>query len=151
MILDERTEFFDGAAIPTSAGTAALGDVVDLQSLGGTDTGALRDIGNGREIFWYAVVETAGTGGTSLNLQLVSSAASTLTSPNIHAQTGVVVLANLTAGKKLVMISVPLEGSEYLRYLGVQAVAAGTFTGGTISSGLTLDPVGWKAYAEGAN
>ena len=151
MILDERLEFADAVAIPTSAGTAAIGDVIDLEALGANQVGGQRDVGNGREIFWYVTVDTAGAGGTSMNLQLVSSASSTLSSPTIHAQTGVVLLADLGAGKTLCMISVPLEGPTYQRYLGLQGVVAGTFTGGAFSSGLTLDPKGWKAYAEGAN
>lgn len=151
MILDERTEFVDATAIPGSAGTAAFGDVIDLRSLGGAGLGGLRDVGNGREIFWYVSVDTAGAGGTSVNLQLVSSDSPSLTSPTVHDQTGVIVLANLTAGKLLAMKSVPLEGPEYKRYLGLQAVTVGTFTGGALSSGLTLDPKGWKAYPEGDN
>jgi hypothetical protein len=151
MILDERTEFVDGVAIPTSAGTAAIGDVIDLESLGGSGLGGLRDVGNGREIFWYVSIDEAGTGGTSMNVQLVSSAAANLGTPTIHAQTGVVLLADLTGGKTVAMISVPLEGPAYKRYLGIQAVVAGTFTGGSFSSGLTLDSKGWKPYAEGDN
>lgn len=151
MILDERTEFVDGVAIPTSAGTAAIGDVIDLESLGGSGLGGLRDVGNGREIFWYVSIDEAGAGGTSMNVQLVSSAASNLGTPTIHAQTGVVLLADLTAGKMAAMISVPLEGPAYKRYLGIQTVVAGTFTDGAFSSGLTFDPKGWKPYAEGDN
>lgn len=151
MILDERTEFVDGVAIPGSAGTAAFGDVVDLRSLGGSGLGGLRDIGNGREIFWYVAVGDAAAGGTSVNVQLVSSDSDTLSAPTIHAQTGVIPLAQLTAGKLAHMQSVPVEGPAYKRYLGLQVVVVGTFTDGDLTSGLTLDPHGWRAYPEGAN
>ena len=138
MIIDNYNEFFDGVAIPTSAGTALLGDVIDLSNV--------RDIGNGQPLYWYASVDVAGAGGTSVNLQLCSSDSANLSSPTIHAQSGVIALANITAGKMLVMVPVPLEGLVYKRYLGIQAVVVGTFTGGNISSGLTLDPRGIKAY-----
>lgn len=153
MILDERLEFFDGIAIPTSAGTALLGDVIDQQALGNAAAGLgqARDIGMGRDMWWYANVDVTATGGTSVQLQFVSSAAATLTSPVIHATSTVTVLANLTAGNTFVMIPVPAEGPAYLRYVGIIAVVAGTFVLGNISSGLMLDPKGWQAYNDAVN
>lgn len=143
MILDRLTEFFDGTAIPGSAGTAALGDVIDLE--------VARDVGSGHALYWYVAVGDAAAGGTSVNLQLVSSDSDDLSNPTIHAQTGVIETADLTAGRNLVMVALPVEGNEYGRYLGIQAVTVGTFTDGTLSSGLTLDPRSWKAYPEGNN
>lgn len=151
MILDERLEFADELAIPTSAGTALAGDVIDLRSLGGSGLGALRDIGNGQTLYWYASIDVAAAGGTSMQLQLVSSAAATLTSPNIHAVSAVFATADMLPGTVLVMIAIPLEGVEYLRYLGIRTVVVGTMTDGFFSSGLTLDPIKWQAYAEGDN
>lgn len=150
-ILDKRLEFADAVAIPASAGTVAIGDVVDLRGLGVGAIGGQRDIGNGEDVVWYASVDVAGAGGTSMQLQLVSSAASDLSSPNIHAQSAVVPLASLTAGKMLVQITVPLEDPTYLRYLGIRAVTVGTFSGGSFSSGLKLDATAWKAYADAVN
>lgn len=151
-ILDKRNEFADAVAIPASAGTVAIGDVIDLRGLGGGSLlGGLRDVGNGEDVVWYASVDVAGAGGTSLQLQLVSSAASDLSSPNIHAQSAVVALANLTAGKVLVQITLPLEDPAYLRYLGIRAVTVGTFSGGSFSSGLKLDATAWKSYADAVN
>jgi hypothetical protein len=151
-ILDERTEFADAVAIPASAGTVAVGDVIDLRGQGGGSAlGSLRDIGNGKEVVWYVSVDAAGAGGTSLQVQLVSSAAADLSSPNIHANTPVVALAGLTAGKVIYQITVPLEDPAYLRYLGIRAVTVGTFSGGSFSSGLKLDATAWKAYADAVN
>lgn len=153
MILDERLEFVDGIAIPTTAGTAAIGDVIDTQALGAAaaGTGGLRDIGQGRDLWWYANIDTAGVGGTSMQLQLVSSAASNLSSPTVHAQSAVVALADLKAGSFPVMTPVPAEGPAYKRYVGIIAVVAGTFSGGTFSSGLTLDPRGPRSYPDAVN
>lgn len=142
MILDERTEFIDNFTIP-AAGTAIAGDVID--------TTIARDIGNGHELFWYTSVGAAAAGGTSVNVQLVSSNAPALTSPVVHAQTGVIPLASLTAGKMIGFFDLPLEGPAYKRYVGIQLVVAGTFTAGTLNSGFTLDKKGWKAYREGLN
>lgn len=141
MILDKFNEFLSNVAIPTAAGTSIVGDVIDLGTV-------QRDVGNGQPIYWYAVVNTTGTGGTSLQLNLVSGPTAALAAPTVHATTGTVVTANLGAGKFLVIVALPTEGPLYQRYLGIQAVAAGTFTGGTISSGITLDTHGWKAYKQ---
>lgn len=151
-ILDKRNEFADAVAIPASAGTVAIGDVIDLRGLGGGSLlGGLRDVGNGEDVVWYASVDVAGAGGTSLQLELVSSAASDLSSPNVHARSAVVPLASLTAGKMLIQITLPLEDPTYLRYLGIRAVTVGTFSGGSFSSGLKLDATAWKAYADAVN
>jgi len=143
MILDERTEFFTDLLIPQTATTTLMGDVIDL----GT---ASRDIGNGQSIFWYVTLDIAAAGGTSATFALQSSAAAALTSPNTHILTPTYALATLTpAGKMLYMGALPLEGSLYLRYLGVICTTVGTFSGtGAVSSGLTFDPKGWKAYAK---
>lgn len=144
MIVDKRTEFFDRLVIP-AAGTAVLGDVVDT----GPDQ---RDLGNGRPVYWYLACEIAAAGGTSIQANLVSSASSAMTSPVVHLSTPTILLANIKPGKLLFIAPLPLEGPAYLRYLGVQCVTAGTFTGGgAITSGLSLDPAGWKAYRDGAN
>lgn len=145
MILDERTEFADGLDISQAGdGTTVLGDVIDLE--------VARDIGNGREIFWYVSCDEDGAGGTSANFQLTSADNAALTTnPTVHAQTGVITLADIGQGKMLYMATVPLEGPEYKRYLGVRQVVVGTFTAGQVSTGLTLDPRGWKAYPEGLN
>lgn len=151
-ILDERTEFADAVAIPAAAGTVLVGDVIDLRGLGGGSAlGSLRDIGNGEDLVWYVSVDAAATGGTSMQVQLVSSAAAALSAPVVHAMTPVVALAGLTAGKVIYQITVPLEDPAYLRYLGILAVTLGTFTGGTFSSGLKLDATAWKSYADAVN
>lgn len=142
MILDERSEFLDNFTIP-AAGTAFVGDVIDITKA--------RDIGNGHELFWYTSVGVAGAGGTSVNVQLVTSDNANLSTPTVIAQTGVIALASLTAGKMIGFFDLPLEGSAYKRYVGIQLVTAGTFSAGTLNSGFTLDKKGWKAYAEGAN
>lgn len=148
MILDTRSEFISKTAIP-AAGTAAIGDVIDTQSLG-VGVGGARDLGNGQPLYWYVSANEAAVGGTSVIAQLVSSDSANLSSPVVHAATGTVLTAALTAGAMLHMQDLPLEGPEYKRYLGLQLIVAGTYSSGTLSSGLTLDKHGWKAYPKGA-
>lgn len=144
MILDERTEFFDALLIPQAAGTTVLGDVIDLS--------VPRDLGQGIPVFWTVTEDITAAGGTSIQLNLITSATSNMASPTVIASTPVILLAGLTAGKILYQAPLPAEGNLYQRYLGVQGVVAGTFTGtGAISSFLTLDSRSTKHYPQGVN
>lgn len=141
MILDKRTEFADLLAIP--AVTGLLGDVIDLQ--------VTRDLGNGQPIYWYGLAQGAPAGGTSVGLELITSDAAAMTSPVVIATIPAKTLAAIQANPLLGLLSLPQEGNAYKRYVGIRAVVAGTFTSGTITSGLTLDTHGWRAYPEGVN
>lgn len=155
MIMDERNEFADNVSVAAAAGTAVIGDVIDLGSVG-------RDVGNGETM--YLVIKTGATeiitGGAAgtIKFQLVSDSDATLaSSPTVHFDTGDLVtddaLANsalLNAGATIAQVALPL--GNYERYLGVRATIGGqTVTEGTVDMFLTKDPSAWKAYANAAN
>lgn len=156
MIMDERTEFCDATSVAAAAGTALVGDVIDLGAVA-------RDIGNGQPV--YLVITTATeiiTGGSAgtVKFQLASdSTADLATSATVHIDTGTFVTddsaansAQLNAGGVIFCGPLPLQGNVYERYLGILCVTATTTTtAGAINAFLTLDPTGWAAYAEGAN
>lgn len=142
MILDDRLEFFDGLVIP-AAGTAVLGDQIDLE--------VERDIGQGQPIYWYVAMETPAEDGTSIQFQLITDEAADMASPSVLVSSPVIPIADLNAGKMPVMLALPAEGMAYERYLACRAVVVGTFTAGTMSSGLTLDKAGYRAYPQGVN
>lgn len=157
MILDERTEFADAASVAAAAGTALIGDVIDLQ--------IARDIGNGQPVYWVVTtateIITGGVAGT-VKFQLVSDAQAAIAvdgSATVHLDTGTFVTddaaANspqLNAGGIIACIALPLQGPVYERYLGVLCITGTTTTtAGAINSFLTLDPTGWKAYADASN
>lgn len=156
MIMDERTEFCDATSVAAAAGTALVGDVIDLGTVA-------RDIGNGQPL--YLVITTATeiiTGGSAgtVKFQLASdSTADLATSATVHIDTGTFVTddsaansAQLNAGGVIFCGPLPLRGNVYERYLGILCVTATTTTtAGAINAFLTLDPTGWAAYAEGAN
>jgi hypothetical protein len=157
MIMDERLEFCDATTAFGAAGTALLGDVVDLE--------VVRDIGNGQPVYWVTTTDveiiTAASAGT-LRFQLVSDAQAAIAvdgSATVHADTGSMVTgtaaanaAQFNAGGIIGCIALPLEGPVYERYLGVLAVTGTTATtAGKINSFLTLDPSKWKAYADAVN
>lgn len=155
-IIDSLLEFADGTSVAASAGTALIGDVIDL--------GVARDIGVGKPM--YLVIQTqteiitAGAAGT-LTFKLVSdsvAAISTSTS-TVHFTSAAFVTdgtdanaAQLKAGGRPVVIALPQEGTEYERFLGILAVTATTTTtAGAIDAFITSDVSAWKAYAEGDN
>lgn len=160
MIMDERLEFADAVSVAATAGTALIGDVIDL---GATH----RDIGNGRQVFLIITVDTeiitGGSAGT-IKFQLASDAQAAIAtdgSATVHWDSGTFVTddsaANsdkLNAGSILAVVALPMEGSTYERYLGILAIiATTTVTAGKINAFLTLDPPQNVAvvYPEGAN
>lgn len=167
MIMDERTEFADAVSVAAAAGTALIGDVLDLEALGGSAAGLGNpgDIGNGQPVYLILTVGTeiitAGVAGT-LEFVLASDAQAAIAtdgSATEHLTIGPFVTddagandAVLNAGAVLYCGSLPAQGPVYERYLGILAVTGTTATtAGTINAFLTLDPIGWKAYPEGAN
>ena len=148
MILDERTEFCDATSIAASAGTALVGDVMDLTTA--------RDLGNGQVIYLVVQVTTAVASGGSatVNIQLASDAAAAIAtdgSATVHWQTGAEAKTVFTAGKTYV-VPLPWEDPAYERFLGViVTTATATTTAGAINAFLTLDPSGWSAQADATN
>lgn len=137
MIVDDRLEFVDGLVIP-AAGTVLAGDQIDLEDV--------RDIGNGQDVVWYVALEEPAEGGTSIQFNLITDDNAAMASPAIVQSSSVIPLADLNGGKMPVMMTLPTEGVAYERYLGLQLVVVGAFTGGTLSSGLTLDKHGIRSY-----
>ena len=121
-ILDSTLEFADAVSVAAGAGTALIGDVIDLSAV-------QRDIGNGDPMYLVINVDTEViTGDVAAN------------SPELNA------------GGYPVVVALPLEGVPYERYLGVLAtIGSTTVTAGKINAFLTMDPIGWKAYADGSN
>lgn len=157
MILDERTEFADAVSVAAVAGTALIGDVIDLE--------VLRDIGQGQPVYLVITTDTeiitGGVAGT-IEFQLVSDAQAAIAvdgSATVHFATRAFVTDDaavnspeLNVGGVIACVAIPAEGPEYERFLGILAViATTTVTEGKINAFLTLDPTGWKSYADGAN
>lgn len=159
MIMDERNEFADAVSVAAAAGTALIGDVIDLGSVA-------RDIGQGQVVYLVITTDTeiitAGAAGT-VKFQLVSDAQAAIAvdgSATVHVDTGTFVTddaaansAQLNAGGVIFAGPLPMQGNVYERFLGILAVTATTTTtAGKINAFLTLDPPTTKMhYPEGAN
>ena len=146
MILEERNEFADATSVAAAAGTALIGDVIDL----GT---ASRDIGSGQPV-WLIIqtdteIITGGSAGT-IEFKLASDAQAAIAtdgSATVHLTTGSLVTdddaandARLNAGGLIFSAPLP-SGAVYERYLGILAViATTTVTAGKINAFLSMDP-----------
>lgn len=147
MIIDNRTELADAAAIALNIGNAIMpnSDVIDL---GATPT--LRDLGSGEPLWLVIQVDTSLVGsGASVQLQLVSdSVAALTTSRTIHIDTGAIAITSLTAGY-LKAYALPIEAT-FERYLGLwMTVYTANVTAGAISAYLVKDVSAWRTYDDG--
>jgi hypothetical protein len=147
MILDERTEFADAAAIALNT-TNAIAPNTDVIDLGATPT--LRDLGNGQPIYLVIQVDTSFTGAGNVTFDLVSdSTANLATSKTTHYTTGAIDYATWIAGYTKV-VALPMEVT-YERYLGLWETTSGNLTGGKINAFLATDVSKWTAYADATN
>lgn len=156
MIMDERTEFADAASVAAAAGTALIGDVIDLGSVA-------RDIGGGQQA-WLVItcdtsIITGGAAGT-IQFSLASDAQAAIAvdgSATVHLTTAAFVtdddaLNRWDAGGVIFAGALPMEGPVYERYLGILCtIATTTVTAGKINAFITLDPpYTGKTYNDGA-
>lgn len=148
MIMDELAEFCDATALNTgAAGPYVIGDYYDLGSIG-----TLKDIGNGRPVYFVAQVTTPFVGvNNTTNLQLVSDSTTNFSStPTVHWQSGALAVGTWIVGYRYV-VPLPVE-KRYERYLGVQhTTAVAALSAGAIDAFLTLDPAGWFATPDAVN
>lgn len=149
MLLDKNLEFGDAFDVTEVAGTYLLTNQIDLGLAG-------RDPGNGQPLYLVITIDeeidSSGNGAT-LQFRLASddSAVIHATSSTEHLLTEAFVEGVLGQGQKFTF-ALPIEGLAYEQFLGLQAIVAGeTITAGAISAFLTLDPTGWKAYADANN
>jgi hypothetical protein len=154
MILDARNEFCDATSVAAAAGTALVGNVIDLGA-------AARDLGNGEPLYLGITVDTEIiTGGTAGAIQffLASDAQAAiavdgtatihLTSPSIVTDDAAANGALANAGSKILFAALPM-GATYERYLGILSTVTTTeVTAGKINAFLTKDPHGWRAYPD---
>lgn len=161
MILDERNEFADNVSVAAAAGTALIGDVIDLDPAGVSPNTTVDMEGSDM----YLVLQTGDTeiitGGAAGTIQffLVSDSLATLGAATVasctqHYATAALVTddsaandARLNAGGLIYCGKLP--SGSYERYLGILVTTATTTTtAGTINAFLTSDPALYRAYAD---
>ncbi|HWW56362.1 MAG TPA: hypothetical protein VN047_05670 [Sphingopyxis sp.] len=127
MLTDREMTFSNNQAVTT--GTQVSTDVYD-QGVANVN------INTGRELQVFVSVTTLFASGTSLAVNLIQSANSDLSSPDVLIGSGVIAEASLTKGAVLLRAAVPRTTK---RYLGLQFVTVGTHTAGTVWGGIVRD------------
>jgi len=156
-ILDARNEFCDEVSVAGTAGTALIGNVIDLGSTtnypGNSDglylvlqTGSTEIItgGNAGTILFTLVSDALATLGAGVVADCTSHAVSqTLVTDDAAANS-----AALNAGGVIMVVELPR--GTYERYLGILCtIGTTTVTAGTVNAYLTKDPTVWTAFADG--
>lgn len=138
-ILDKLLTFSDEQVFTTDA----ISDVIDR----GEDAPVLANFGPGFAGPLFLVIQTrvAFAGATSVEFKLASdSTADLATSPTVHASTGAIPVAQLTANKVIAVL--PMPPGDYERFIGMIYDVTGTASGGgSISAHLTQNPNYWRA------
>jgi hypothetical protein len=165
-IRDVQADFTYTAGAPAlsivgAAGTYLAPNTIDtsplasyLTELSASDTqlsanvNAGRDLGGGERLWLIVDWITAAVGGTSADVQLITSANSQLTGPVTLLDLTAVPIATLVKGYRQI-IALP-RSAAYLQYLGLQAVTVGTMTAGSFIAwiGKDVDSV-IQGYASG--
>lgn len=122
-----------------SAAQAVTASAVSTNTV---DLSAARDLGPGETVNVQISVDTTVTaaGAGTVTFQVISSAAAALTSPTVLAATDAIGKAELTAGRKPIIIPVAraaLISAQALgqRYLGVQyTIGTGPLTAGAFTA-----------------
>lgn len=166
MFVDNENQFTTGGTAGQTlngfaVATTALGNVIDSGPLGGQNTpntNAGRDFGTGYPAWLYllfvaTVVPTTGT----IDIQLVSSAAAALTSPNVMLDLTGGAIAGTSpkfVGGAAFRVAMPRAGvggtTGWLRFIGINfIVATSALTGGTVNAFLSRDIQDNLLYAAG--
>lgn len=144
---------FTDALLQLDAANANIRAAATYTSTNTIDLSQNRDLGSGAPIRVLYNIDVAFAGGTSIQPQIITSAAANLSAPTVIDQGSVIPLASLTLGQLFVRFLPELTGQPLgalgQRYLGVQYVSLGTFTLGSISCRLVNDVQDVKAYPSG--
>ena len=140
MITDAQLLLSDAQANVRNAGTYVSTNTIDL--------GVARDVGNGERLFVDFNVDVAFAGGTSVQFQIITSAAADLSSPTVIDSTAAIVDATLVAGYRVQLPIPPVQGNGQ-RYLGVQYVGVGTHSAGSVSARVVHQIDNRDLYASG--
>jgi len=148
-IIDSLALFAENFDLDQETGTYLFTNQIDLGIAG-------RDPGNGAPLYLNVVVEETFTDGgdaATLQLRLRSDDSATIhaTTSTGHFETPTILKAALVAGNKF-SFPIPVQGTAYERYLGLQAVVGTAgFDAGELTAWLSPDPIGWKAYPDATN
>lgn len=155
-LIDDNLMLCSAVALNTgAAGTYLIGSQIDSNTV--------RDLGNGRPVYFFIDVETAieAAGAGTISFVLASDDAvgvgTTATTSNWHYQTPPIPTSTTTdtttliAGTRLFECAIPSDGiTPYGLFLGLlQITASNAITAGKVNVGFTLSPTSQRYYPNG--
>jgi hypothetical protein len=153
MITDSLLQLDAANALIRAAATYVSTNTIDLS--------VNREIGSGEPLKMLYNVDVAFAGGTSVQPQIITSAAANLGTPTVIDAGIIILTAALVQGalfaRYIPELISPLSaaggvggmGSVGQRYFGVQYISVGTFTVGSISARIVVDAPDVKIYPVG--
>lgn len=126
MIMDAQNRPSNAQSLIGNGVTIVSTDSIDLLT-------ANRNPGRGGPMRIMAHIVTDLAGGTSVQAQVIQSAAGNLSSPDVLVSGPVVVTASGIAGAEL--LDVPMPDTSK-RYLGLQYVVVGNMSAGAVTAGV---------------
>lgn len=144
MILDKQSLFFEDLPITAAATYNSNAEGITPYDLGAGG----RDIGPGELVPLFCQVTATATGGTSVQVKVVTDDDIDLGSPTILYSTEAILTAVLVAGYKFNVPAVP-RNLITERYLGMIIISLGVDTTLTLTGGILWDQqtadAGWTA------
>ena len=127
MTIDAQTLFSDAQAVTASAASA---NVLDLGVAG-------RSSGHPLALFVLCAETATAEGAATVTVQLQTDDNADFSSARLLLQTATIPKAELIAGQRLFLGTVPAGAERFLRLF--YSVASGPLTAGRLSAGLALD------------
>ena len=115
------------------------------------DLGTARDIGEGADLFGRFEVTVAASGGTTVEMQIITADAANLTgNVAVIGTTGAIAVASMTLGARFACSINPRIGKLGQRYIGARYVSVGAVGAVTVYGDIGLDiEDGQKYYSSG--
>lgn len=124
--------------------SAVSTDVIDLSQA--------RDIGEGEALYMHFSVDTvvaSGTGGSTVEFQVIGSATNNLAAPVVLGSSGAIVKTALVAGARVAVRINPIIGSRGYRYIGANYVVSAALTTGAFTADIVVNIADNKTYPSG--
>ena len=140
MITDKLLRVSEDQGAITS--TVVSTDTIDLV--------VARDIGQGTPLYMNFAVTTAFTGSGTVKFEVITSANTNLSSPDVIGSSDAITGTDLTLGKNVVVRINPQIASKGQRFIGARYTIAGTFNAGKVTADI-VETIGdgRKFYASG--
>lgn len=147
MMMDMQNLYSDKQSLAVAAGNHLSENVIDHRKTGEFTVGGatvasrtpvyINDVGKGEPVPLMVQATQNFVGGTSVQVQLITSDTENMAAPTVLAETPAIPTAQLKAGYQFRLGHLPLGMVK--RYSAVRYVTLGTFTAGAVTAGIVLD------------